>query len=93
MKYVSAYCPTQGSSLIAFTNANEDATELTDSLGTQYLVSVANLPEAYKVPGKVFYIKYHTQNTTSQESCSTLVLNVKSINVDSFSTIDCNADF
>lgn len=95
VKYISAYCPNQQASLVSFTAKNKDATPITDSNGDviDYQAALLNVPEKFKVPGKVFYVKYHYNGSEEETiSCPAITLSVKVLSADGVSELDCNSN-
>jgi|GEM_PF-1119488 len=95
VKYLSDYCPNQDASLVSFTSKNKDATPITDSNGDviDYQAALLNVPQKFKVPGKIFYVKYH-YNGAEEETipCPAITLPVKVLSADGISEEDCNSN-
>jgi len=95
VQYLSAYCPNADASLVSFTTKNKDATPITDSNGNviDYQAAILNIPAQFKVPGKVFYVRYH-YNGGEEETipCSAITLTVKVLSADGASEQDCRSN-
>ncbi|MBC6109977.1 hypothetical protein ACFOG5_07615 [Pedobacter fastidiosus] len=95
VKYISAYCPNQDASLVSFTAKNKDATPILDSNGDviDYQAALLNVPEKFKVPGKIFYVKYHYKDGEEESvPCPAITLPVKVLSADGVSAEDCNSN-
>ena len=58
VRYISGYCPYTGSSYVEVLEPNDDATARTENGHTTYTMALFNVPEEYRVIGKVFFVKY-----------------------------------
>lgn len=60
VKYVTAYCPKTGASLVQFTKKIPEGEQAADGDGkTVYQAALLDVPEAFQVRDTIFYVKYH----------------------------------
>ncbi len=96
VKYISDYCTDQSSILVNFTSKNTDATPIKDNDGKiiEYRAALINVPESYRIAGKIFYIRYHynSDDNIDTKNCPKGPGSVKVLAVDAVSNDDCNVN-
>ncbi|MGV3703902.1 MAG: hypothetical protein ACO1NU_00870 [Arcticibacter sp.] len=83
VKYISSYCPKMGASLVKL-----EESETSES------IALLNVPEAFRVNGKVFYVTYHydeaQSKTDPQVMCPAIYGPAKIYVADSVDEHGCN---
>ena len=84
VKYIMDYCPKPGASLVS----------LESKTGGSMQIALLNLPEAFQVGDKVFYVRYHYDQTLDNLDptvyCPAIFGPTKIFVVDSANDTNCN---
>lgn len=95
VKYISEYCPATKVCLVSFSGPNKDATPIVDAKGDTvgYQMALLNIPDKFKVPEKVFYVKYTKASSATDFKICEKVDSVAVFVADSASEEDCSVSY